>query len=277
MVSIFISYTREDLAFVKRLINDMDSSEIEIWVDHEKIRPGTPDWENSVRDGIRASDAIVFIASPESALSLYTRDELRIARDNGKLVYPIWANGKIWSDCIPLGWGSIQYVDARESKYETAIYELTTQLVKDFSPKSIGLNEIQVEKPFQRAFQLGLISLREAKQSSEINAVRAAIVYFTAVLEWVTPETWPALYLEVRSSLQESQWMLNEMNKIKIIKDSLIASIRELWLLHFNKSMPDDIAEKFAKQTTSLETIGKMLDDWNMLSIDEIRKRLNFS
>jgi len=39
---------------------------------------------------------------------------LRLAHDVHHLpIYPLWVAGIQWINCIPLGWGGTQYIDAR--------------------------------------------------------------------------------------------------------------------------------------------------------------------
>lgn len=108
---IFISYSRSDMPFIQRMVRDLQGRGVNVWVDHVGLKPGTSDWENALRSAIQSADGIVLVASPASRKSPYVRDELAIARAARRPVYPVWAAGEIWSDSIPMGMGSIQYVD----------------------------------------------------------------------------------------------------------------------------------------------------------------------
>lgn len=125
---VFISYSRQNSAFVNRLRSDLQSRGIRVWIDHERLTPGTPDWEEAIRRAIRSVQAVLFIASPDSRKSPYVRDELRVAEMNQRTVYPIWAEGRQWMDCVPMGWGGIQYTDARGSNYSAALQSIVRAL-----------------------------------------------------------------------------------------------------------------------------------------------------
>lgn len=125
---VFISYSRQDSDFVERLKGDLLGNSLDAWVDTSNLSPGTADWESAIRQGIMASYAVILIATPESRQSPYVKDELAIARDSGKSVLPIWAAGNTWSDCIPLGWGNIQFVDGRGANYTIALQALVTSI-----------------------------------------------------------------------------------------------------------------------------------------------------
>jgi energy-coupling factor transporter ATP-binding protein EcfA2 len=128
VVTVFISYSRQDGAFVARLQADLQAGGIHIWIDHQGIKPGTPDWEEALRRAIRKAGAIVLVASPESRQSRYVKDELRVAAMYQRPVYPIWAAGSEWMEAIPLGLGGTQYIDARGAAYQAGVAELITAL-----------------------------------------------------------------------------------------------------------------------------------------------------
>lgn len=127
---VFLSYARADSELVTRLKTDLQNQGIQVWIDREGLQPGTLDWEEALRTAIRAARAVLLIASPNARSSRYVRDELRIAEMYQRPVYPLWIAGSHWMDAIPLGWGTVQYIDARESHYETAISEFVELLNK---------------------------------------------------------------------------------------------------------------------------------------------------
>lgn len=43
-VRLFISYSHEDAAFVALLKTDLEKAGAIIWIDHDKLPPGTPNW-----------------------------------------------------------------------------------------------------------------------------------------------------------------------------------------------------------------------------------------
>src|SRR5258705_3568185 len=88
---VFVSYSRADLEFVERLIADLHAHGLSIWIDKEGLRIGTPDWEQALRDAIRASQAVLLVASRNSRQSRYVKDELSIAEMYQLPVYLVWA------------------------------------------------------------------------------------------------------------------------------------------------------------------------------------------
>jgi hypothetical protein len=128
---IFISYSRANISFVQRLVADLQSSGITVWIDQSGLAPGTPDWETALRNAIGKAHAVILIASEEARKSPYVKDELRLAHDVHHLpIYPLWVAGTQWINCIPLGWGGTQYIDARggEAQYQPALRQLIAAL-----------------------------------------------------------------------------------------------------------------------------------------------------
>ena len=127
---VFICYSRNDGDIEHQLAQKFQSVGIRVWVDHEHVTPGTSDWELEIRQNIKRSNGVVYIATEEAATSPFVRDELAIARDHHIPVYALWARGDFWSDCHPLGWGSTQYADGRSDKFDSAVLSIIASLKK---------------------------------------------------------------------------------------------------------------------------------------------------
>ena len=152
---VFLCYARADSDLVARLKTDLLERRIQVWIDREGLQPGTLDWEEALRTAIRAAQAVLLIASPHARSSRYVRDELRIAELYQRPVYPLWIAGTQWIDAVPLGWGGVQYLDARESRYETAVPELVALLNKVSStPTKTPEPDFEPRNPYKglRAF-----------------------------------------------------------------------------------------------------------------------------
>ncbi len=135
--SVFFSYSRADSSIVERLRTDLGAQGVTTWVDREGIRPGTPDWEESLRTAIRAADAVLLVASPNARSSRYVKDELRIAQMYQRPIYPVWVTGTQWMEAIPLGLGGMQYIDAREERYTSALSEIVFTLLNQILSHAI--------------------------------------------------------------------------------------------------------------------------------------------
>ena len=125
---VFISYSRANKEFVDRFTADLKARGLPVWIDKQGLRPGTPNWEQALRDAVSTARAVVLIATPDSRKSPYVGDELGIAAMYKRLVYPVWAAGQEWLDSIRMGLGSVQFIDARAARYSTALEEIATAL-----------------------------------------------------------------------------------------------------------------------------------------------------
>lgn len=84
--SVFISYSRKDAEFVRRLHAAIDAPERKSWVDWEGIPP-TAEWMREIVEAIDAAAAFVFVMSPDSLASPVCLQELDHAvRQNKRLV-----------------------------------------------------------------------------------------------------------------------------------------------------------------------------------------------
>lgn len=88
MPDLFISYSRRDTEFVRKLADKLTDAGREIWVDWEDI-PLTADWWKEIQEGIDGSDTFIFIISPDSVQSKVCRQELDHAIDTNKRFVPV--------------------------------------------------------------------------------------------------------------------------------------------------------------------------------------------
>ncbi|MBI5954757.1 MAG: TIR domain-containing protein [Chloroflexi bacterium] len=85
---IFISYSRKNKLFVRKLNDAIDQNDIEAWVDWEGI-PLSSDWMAEITAAIRSSDAFVFVISPDSLKSKVCMDELELGIKLNKKIIPV--------------------------------------------------------------------------------------------------------------------------------------------------------------------------------------------
>jgi WD40 repeat protein len=153
---IFISYARADNAFVAPLVIDLQKRGVHIWIDRNDLKPGTRNWEHALRDAIKTAQAVLLIASPAVTKSNYVPDELSLAEMYTRPIIPVWVNGDRWLEAVPIGWGAIQYIDARGEKYPQALNDILTNIE---TPVSFSINvkqQISVSNPYK-----GLLPFKE--------------------------------------------------------------------------------------------------------------------
>ncbi len=85
MTYVFISYSKPDREFVGKLADDLRNAGIQAWIDIE-IFPVGVSWEKALREGIRESSALIYVASANSVNSTWMQSEVSHANEMGKPV-----------------------------------------------------------------------------------------------------------------------------------------------------------------------------------------------
>ena len=84
----FVSYSRRDADFVQRLAEELKSRGKDAWIDVDGIRDAERFPEALLR-AIEASDAFLFVISPDSVISDYCEQEVRHASELNKRIVPL--------------------------------------------------------------------------------------------------------------------------------------------------------------------------------------------
>jgi predicted ATPase len=121
-ISIFISYTHADSAFVDRLDADLRAQGFETWVDRERLVAGLR-WRRELQEAVEGAQVLLIVLSPEAIASQNVQIEYDYALDLGKVVIPVY-----YRQCtVPMELRAIQWVDFRHS-YEQGIAALVQVL-----------------------------------------------------------------------------------------------------------------------------------------------------
>lgn len=87
-MTVFVSYSRRDAEFTRRLCDAFIERGINPWVDWEDIAKGA-DWQAEIQEGIEGSDSFLFVISPDSLASEICNQELAHAIRQNKRVIPL--------------------------------------------------------------------------------------------------------------------------------------------------------------------------------------------
>jgi len=110
---IFISYSRKDTEFVRRLARDLEQAGYDAWWDVEELRGGQA-WAAEIEKHVRACDGVVVVLSPDSNRSEWVGKETLLAIDLKKTIIPV----KCRDSELPLALVDRQFVDFRENYAE---------------------------------------------------------------------------------------------------------------------------------------------------------------
>lgn len=95
MAQIFISYSKQDIAFAKHLRALLQQAGFDVWMD-ERLVPSTQ-WWRMLEQQIKASTAFIVIMSPSSAESRWVEREILVAENTNIAIFPILLEGGGWS------------------------------------------------------------------------------------------------------------------------------------------------------------------------------------
>jgi len=88
MTDVFISYSRKDGEFVRRLHDSLHARNHDTWVDWQDI-PLTSEWWNEIQRGIDAAQNFIFVISPDSVTSPVCTNEVQYAVETNKRLIPV--------------------------------------------------------------------------------------------------------------------------------------------------------------------------------------------
>lgn len=124
MQKIFISYSRKDIVFVRRLAGDLEKLGYEVWWDVSDLRGGD-DWVRVIPEAIEASQFFLVVLSPNALTSEWVRKEYTQALSLHKKVIPLM----LASSRVPFSLNTINYVDfTLEDEYAASLNNLLSAL-----------------------------------------------------------------------------------------------------------------------------------------------------
>ena len=89
---VFISYSREDNTYARKLAETLGEQGFEVFID-DRIDYGDR-WWRTIVEAIRSCSAFLVIMTPESENSEWVEREILLARREEKPIYPLLLRGK---------------------------------------------------------------------------------------------------------------------------------------------------------------------------------------
>src|SRR5574341_480868 len=106
MQRIFISYSRKDIGFVRKLAEDLEKAGYDVWWDLTDLRGGD-DWLRVIPSAIESSQFVIVVLSPNSVISDWVEKEYAQALSFHKKIIPIM----LAQTNVPFALKTINYVD----------------------------------------------------------------------------------------------------------------------------------------------------------------------
>ena len=121
MSDLFLSYSRTDIDFVRRLDSALAARGKDVWVDWEDI-PLADDWREEIEEGIEGAGAFVAVLSPEWLRSAVCARELAYAIRHEKRLIPVLRR-EVDDDAVPPALSTPNWVPMLEGQDEGAAVE----------------------------------------------------------------------------------------------------------------------------------------------------------
>ena len=113
MAKVFVSYSRKDIEFAKRLTAELQKGDLDFWIDWEGIPP-TVDWWKEIEKGIEEADVFLFLISSDATKSQICAREIEVAVKNGKRLIPLVVRD-VRGDETPSQLSHLNWIFFRES------------------------------------------------------------------------------------------------------------------------------------------------------------------
>lgn len=123
MKKIFISYSRKDKVFAKRLVQALERNGAKVWFDTASIKPGE-NWSDEVQRGLDACDEMILILSPDAMKSPNVSDEWEYYKAQNKRIIPVYLK----STQIHYRLAKLHYIDFYNESFQVALEELFVAL-----------------------------------------------------------------------------------------------------------------------------------------------------
>ena len=131
MAKVFVSYSRKDIEFAKRLTAELQKSDLDFWIDWEGIPP-TVDWWKEIEKGIEEADVFLFLISPDATRSQICAREIEVAVKNGKRLIPLVVRD-VRGDETPSQLSHLNWIFFRENDdFDAGIKKLQTSINTDY-------------------------------------------------------------------------------------------------------------------------------------------------
>jgi hypothetical protein len=127
---VFISYSRKDIKFARRLAADLESAGFDVWWDISDLQGGD-DWVRFIPAAIEASRFFVVLLSPDSIQSEWVSKEYSYALRLRKKIVP----AMIRQCDVPFALNTINYVDFINAEYASAVNKLLVALGSEPLPE----------------------------------------------------------------------------------------------------------------------------------------------
>jgi hypothetical protein len=131
MAHVFISYSKQNKAYARKLADHLIASGFDVWID-DRIDYGSL-WADVIQKAIEDCAAFVVIMSPESRESQWVQTECEYAAQKGKKAFPLLLDGEVFFRYV-----SVQYVNVADGSLPPKAF---LDEVAEHAPRKPGRGE----------------------------------------------------------------------------------------------------------------------------------------
>jgi formylglycine-generating enzyme required for sulfatase activity len=123
---IFVSYARADGDKVAAIVEALRKSGVDVWIDHQAIRPATV-WRTEIVEAIAACSLLLFFASEHSCASENVQKELTLASEERKPILPVFIEPAELSPDVRFQVAGVQHIAWYEDNHR-AVKQIVTAI-----------------------------------------------------------------------------------------------------------------------------------------------------
>ncbi|MFT3890231.1 MAG: toll/interleukin-1 receptor domain-containing protein [Anaerolineales bacterium] len=123
MQKIFVSYSRKDMDFARKLAGDLEKAGYDVWWDLTDLRGGE-DWVRRIPAAIEESQFFIVVLSPNSILSEWVEKEYTQALSLRKKIIPVI----LAPSSVPFALNTINYINFAVGEYEDGFKNLLSAM-----------------------------------------------------------------------------------------------------------------------------------------------------
>lgn len=174
MKKLFISYSRKDIEFAKKLAGDLEKAGYDVWWDITDLQGGD-DWVKKLPAAIEAADYFIILLTPNSTISEWVQKEYTQALGLRKKIVPI-----MLETCpVPFALNTINFINFIVGEYPDNFKKLLSALGYEGNPP--------VVTPFERATTI----LPPPMRKYALPAVAVLVLFVIATLVFFPRNTEP--------------------------------------------------------------------------------------
>ena len=158
MQKIFISYSRKDIDFARKLAGDLEKAGYDVWWDISDLQGGD-DWIRSIPTAIAASQFMLVVLSPFGVESPWVQKEYTQALSLRKKIIPLMLE----TASVPFALNTINFIDFTTGHYEDNYKKLLSAMEYTGEPPAVTtfINARLKKNPALRkyAFPIGVAAI----------------------------------------------------------------------------------------------------------------------